>query len=262
MDSPRVLRSPYADLEIPDAELVPFVLHRAAVLADKPAIVCAATGRALTYGELARSIRQVAAGLHAKGIRKGDVVGLVSPNIPDFAVVFFAVTSLGAICSTVNPIATAEEIGAQFADSEAVLLFTIPDLYEKCSTASRLASTVREIVVLGDAPGATPYASLFAHGDTPPAVTINPADDVCALPYSSGTSGIPKGVMLTHRNLVSNLLQCEAAGVGIGESDVVIGVLPFFHIYGMIVVLCGSLRVGATVVSLPRFDLEHFLGTI
>lgn len=262
MDSPRVLRSPYADLEIPDAELVPFVLHRAAVLADKPAIVCAATGRALTYGELARSIRQVAAGLHAKGIRKGDVVGLVSPNIPDFAVVFFAVTSLGAICSTVNPIATAEEIGAQFADSEAVLLFTIPDLYEKCSTASRLASTVREIVVLGDAPGATPYASLFACGDTPPAVTINPADDVCALPYSSGTSGIPKGVMLTHRNLVSNLLQCEAAGVGIGESDVVIGVLPFFHIYGMIVVLCGSLRVGATVVSLPRFDLEHFLGTI
>lgn len=263
MDDVRVVRSPYPDVDIPDLPLVPFVMHRAAAHPDKPAIICAATGRQLTYGELDRAIRQVAAGLHAKGIRQGDVVGLVSPNLPDFAVVFYAVTVLGAICSTVNPIATAEEIGAQFADSEAVMLVTIADLYEKCSAAARLARTVREIVVLGTTPpGATAYAALFAHGDTPPAVAIDPANDVCALPYSSGTSGVPKGVMLTHRNLVANLLQCEAAGVGIRPTDTVIGVLPFFHIYGMVVVLGGTLRQGATIVSLPRFDLEQFLGTI
>ena len=262
MSQPMIIASPYPDVVVPDTALVPFVLHRAGELADRTAIVCAVSGRSLTYGELSANIRRVAAGLHAKGIRKGDVVGLVSPNLPDFAVVFYAVTQLGAICSTVNPIATAEEIGVQFADSEAVLLVTIPELLEKCTTAARLASTVKEIIVFGEADGATPYASLFAHGDEPPTVHIDAANDVCALPYSSGTSGIPKGVMLTHRNLVANLVQCEAAQVGMTPDDVVIGVLPFFHIYGMVVVMGGALRQGATIVSMPRFDLELFLGTI
>lgn len=262
MSQPRIIPSPYPDTSIPNSALVPFVLERANQYPDKAAIVCAATGRSLTYGELDVAIRRVAAGLHAKGIRKGDVVGLVSPNLPDFAVVFYAITLLGAICSTVNPIATAEEIGAQFADSEAVMLFTIPDLVEKCSAAARLASTVREIVVFGSVDGATPYASLFAHGDVPPSVEIDPATDVCALPYSSGTSGVPKGVMLTHRNLVANLRQCETAHMDIRPDDVMLGVLPFFHIYGMVVVMGGALRMGATIVSIPRFDLEQFLGTI
>lgn len=255
----RVIASPYPDVDIPDTTLVPFVLRRAAQHPDKTAIVCAASGRSLTYAELERSVRAVAAGLHAKGIRKGDVVGLVSPNIPDFAVVFYAVTLIGAVCSTVNPIATAEEIGAQFADSKAVMLVTIPDLYEKCSTAAKIAGTVRDIVVFGEAAGATPYAALFAHGDTPPRVDIDPATDVCALPYSSGTSGVPKGVMLTHRNLVANLVQCDAAGMGMTANDTVIGVLPFFHIYGMVVVMGGALRQGACIVTLPRFDLEQVL---
>jgi acyl-CoA synthetase (AMP-forming)/AMP-acid ligase II len=259
---PRVYQSPYPSIDIPDTPLVPYVLQRAAALAHKPALICGASGRQLTYGQLEQSIRQVACGLHAHGIRKGDVVGLVCPNVPDFAVVFYAVTTLGAICSTVNPIATAEEIGAQFADSEAVMLVTIPDLFEKCSAAARLASTVREIVVMGDVAGSTPYATLFTHGDTPPQVDINPANDVCVLPYSSGTSGIPKGVMLTHRNLVANLAQGAAADTGVGEDDVLIGVLPFFHIYGMVVIMGGALAQGATVVSLPRFDLEQFLTVI
>lgn len=259
MSQPRVYHSPYPPIDIPDTPLVPYVLQRAAELADKPAIICGVTGRQLTYGQLEQAIRQVACGLHAHGIRKGDVVGLVCPNVPEFAVVFYAVVTLGAICSTVNPIATAEEIGAQFADSEAVMLVTIPDLFEKCSAAARLASTVREIVVMGDVAGSTPYASLFTHGDTPPHVVIDPAQDVCVLPYSSGTSGIPKGVMLTHRNLVANLAQCNAVGVGVREQDVLLGVLPFFHIYGMVVIMGGALVQGATIVSLPRFELEQFL---
>ena len=145
-----VIRSPYPDIEIPDTPLVPFVLRRAAELGDKPAIIDAISGRGYSYAGLASAVRHVAAGLAAHGVRKGDVVGLVSPNTPDFAVVFYAIVSIGAICSTVNPIATAEEIGAQFADSEAILLFTIPELYDKCEAASRLAATVREIVVFGE----------------------------------------------------------------------------------------------------------------
>ena len=257
-----IIRSPYPDVAIPNSTFTEYVFANAAAFGEKTAIVCGATGRSYSYADLTKAIRQVAAGLAARGIKKGDIVGLVSPNTPDFAVVFYAVTVIGAICSTVNPIATAEEIGAQFADSEAVMLVTIPELYDKCETAARLASTVREIVVFGTHDGATPYAELFAHGDTPPVVEIDPGTDVCALPYSSGTSGIPKGVMLTHRNLVANLCQMDHEGGMLREDDRVIGVLPFFHIYGMVVIMGGALVNGATIVSLPRFELEGFLRTL
>jgi acyl-CoA synthetase (AMP-forming)/AMP-acid ligase II len=254
-----ILRSPHPDVVIPNTPLVPFVFARAAERGDKVAIICAATGRSYTYAGLAKAIAQVGAGLAKRGVKKGDVVGLVSPNTPDFAVVFYAITSIGAICSTVNPIATAEEIGAQFADSEAILLFTIPEMFEKCEAASRMASTVREIVVFGEHQGAVPYAEFFAHGDKPPVVDIDPANDVCVLPYSSGTSGIPKGVMLTHRNLVANLCQIREPATMLGPDDRVVGVLPFFHIYGMVVIMGAALVEGATIVSMPRFELEAFL---
>ncbi len=255
-----ILRSKLPDIVIPDTPLVAYVMQHAERLHDKTAIVCGVSGRSYTYGALADGIRRVAAGLHAQGIRKGDVVGLVSPNIPEFAIVFFAVVQIGAICSTVNPIATAEEIGAQFADSEAVCLFTVPALVEKCQAASRLASTVRDIYVIGDADqdGIIPFTSLWMHGDVPPDVEIDPANDVAALPYSSGTSGIPKGVMLTHRNIVANLAQMTASGF-LTADDTLVGVLPFFHIYGMSVIMAGAFVLGAKIVSMPRFELEPFL---
>lgn len=257
-----VISSPYSDVDIPRMSLVPFVMQRATECADRTAIVCAATGQSYTYHELSRMISQVASGLWALGIRKGDVVGLVSPNTPDFAVMFFAITTIGAICSPVNPVATAEEIGAQFADSEALLLVTTPELHAKCSVAARLASTIREIVVFGEADGAIPFASLLAHGDAPADVEIDADNDVAALPYSSGTSGIPKGVMLTHRNLVANLCQVRGSVPIINGNDHVLAVLPFFHIYGMIVIMAGALVEGATIVTVPRFDLEGVLRVI
>lgn len=266
----KIIRSPYADVEIPDVPIATLVLRHAKALADKIAITCAVTGTSYTYAELELAVRQVAAGLHARGIRKGDVVGLVSPNAPDFAVVFYAITTIGAICSTVNPMATAEEIGAQFADSEAVMLFTVPEMFEKCAAASRMAATIREIVVFGTLPGETPvdlpyavpYAGLFTHGDVPPVVAIDPAEDIAVLPYSSGTSGIPKGVMLTHRNLVANICQMHGSTNIVTETDTAIAILPFFHIYGMVVVMSAVLYEGGTIVTLPRFELEGFLHTL
>ena len=259
MSGANILRSPHPDVDIPDLPLVPFVLGRVSEFPDHPAIICGVSGKTYTYAQLDDAVKHVAAGLHAHGIRKGDVVGIVSPNLPDFPVVFYATVLIGAIASTVNPIATAEEIGVQFADSEAVLIVTIPELFEKCTAAAQLARTVREIVVFGEADGATPYRELFAHGNTPPVVEIDPATDVAALPYSSGTSGIPKGVMLTHRNLVANLQQMEAVTEVIDSTSRVLGVMPFFHIYGMVVVMGGALRQGACIVSMPRFDLERML---
>ena len=242
--------------------LVPFVLERVDEFAELPALICGSTGKTYTYRTLRDAVHTVAAGLSAKGIRKGDVIGLVCPNIPDFAVVFYAASLIGAVPSTVNPIATAEEIGAQFADSEALMIVTIPEMFAKCEAASRLASTVREIVVFGEHEGATPYKALWAHGSTPPMVSIDVHNDLTALPYSSGTSGIPKGVMLTHYNLVANLCQMVDVTAVISPGDHVLGVLPFFHIYGMVVVMSGALRQGAAIVTLPRFDLEQVLGVM
>ncbi|MEO7521753.1 MAG: 4-coumarate--CoA ligase family protein [Gemmatimonas sp.] len=262
MTDSMIFRSPTPDVAIPDTDVTTFVLRHADRLRDKTALLCGATGQRYTYGELATAIRRTQAGLQARGIGKGNVVGIVSPNTPDFAVAFFALCAVGAIPSTVNPIATAEEIGAQFADSEAIAVITIPALLEKCQTASRIASTVREIFTFGAAEGATPFDSLQAFGEQVRPVRIDSATDVAVLPYSSGTSGIPKGVMLSHRNLVANLVQTQAGTPMLTIEDRVIAVLPFFHIYGMTVILAGALAQGATLVTLPRFELEQFLRTM
>ena len=118
--------------------------------------------------------------------------------------------------------------------------------------------------MFGEAEGARPFAELL-QARRPAAVRPHrPANDLVVLPYSSGTTGLPKGVMLTHRNLVANLCQCEAMEnfEGFAERDVIIAFLPFFHIYGMVVIMMFGLAGGATIVSMPRFDLAEFLGLI
>ena len=107
MSEANILRSPHPDVDIPDLPLVPFVLERVSEFPDHPAIICGVSGKTYTYAQLDDAVKHVAAGLHAHGIRKGDVVGIVSPNLPDFPVVFYATVLIGAIASTVNPIATA-----------------------------------------------------------------------------------------------------------------------------------------------------------
>jgi acyl-CoA synthetase (AMP-forming)/AMP-acid ligase II len=132
----------------------------------------------------------------------------------------------------------------------------VPAALEQARPAAERAG-VEEVLVIGE----DSFAQLLAADrleDPPP---VDPAQDVAALPYSSGTTGHPKGVMLTHRNLVANLQQIDGA-IPTTEEDVLIGVLPFFHIYGMTVILNNGVRSGAKVVTMPRFDLEGFLRTI
>jgi len=114
------------------------------------------------------------------------------------------------------------------------------------------------VLVHGDAEGATPFASLLDAGGDPPRPEIDPGEDVVALPYSSGTTGLPKGVMLTHRNLVANICQ-TGAHHRITVDDRIVAVLPFFHIYGLVVIMLGTLSNGAALVTMPRFELAEFL---
>jgi acyl-CoA synthetase (AMP-forming)/AMP-acid ligase II len=254
-----IFKSPHPDLVIPHTALTPFVLGRAQELGPKVAIVEAQTGRSYTYEEINAGVRRFAAGLHARGFRKGDVLAIMSPNLPEYPIAFHGVATAGGVITTLNPTYTADEIAYQLNDSRARLLVTIPPLLAKAQEAAS-KSKVEEVVVFGEAPGAVPFASLLVDGQ-PPEVHIDPAEDLVALPYSSGTTGFSKGVMLTHRNLVANLVQAGAA-IEINERDKVMAFLPFFHIYGMTVIMNATLYHGATLVSMQRFDLEPCLQAV
>src|SRR5215211_8967105 len=252
-----MLRSPFPDVEIPDVPLSDFVLARAGELGDKPALIDGPSGRTITYAQLAGSVRAVAAGLVNWGFRQGDVFAHYAPNLPEYAVAFHAVASVGGVNTTANPLLTADELATQLRHCDARLLLTVPDMLDK-ATAAAEAAGVEEVFVYGEGDGATPFASLLQAGREPPAVAIDPAEDVVALPYSSGTTGLPKGVMLTHRNLVANICQMGPPH-HIDHDERVIAVLPFFHIYGMVVILNAALAHGATLVTMPRFDLADYL---
>jgi acyl-CoA synthetase (AMP-forming)/AMP-acid ligase II len=254
-----IFTSPFPDVDIPGTPLTPFVLRHADRLAAKPAVVDAASGRSYTYGQLARDVRRLAAGLRARGFRRGDVLAIMAPNLPEYPAAFHGTALAGGVVTTVNPMYTAAEIAVQLRDSKARLLVTVPALLEKAANAAS-GSPVEEIVVFGEAEGATSFASLLADADAGQA-GIDPATDPVALPYSSGTTGFAKGVILTHRNLVANLAQSSAA-FGIAENDKACAFLPFFHSYGMQVIMNSCLCQGATLVTMQGFELEPFLQAV
>jgi acyl-CoA synthetase (AMP-forming)/AMP-acid ligase II len=252
-----IVKSPFEDVEIPDVSLPSFVLGNAAARGEKPALIDGPSGRTLTYAALAGGVERVAAGLHERGFRKGDVFAIFSPNLPEYALIFYGVAAMGGVSTTINPLYTVDELAFQLEHSGASVLLTIPQFLERAREAADKTG-VTEIFVLGEAEGATPFSALVASRAAAPRVDIDPARDLVVLPYSSGTTGLPKGVMLSHRNIVANILQAVVPHTT-GERDVIIGVLPFFHIYGMTVIMNLALHLGATVVTMPRFDLEEFL---
>jgi acyl-CoA synthetase (AMP-forming)/AMP-acid ligase II len=255
-----IFRGPFSAVSIPEVPLTGFVLGRAAALGDKPALIEGPTGRIITYAELARSIQRVAAGLAARGFDKGDVFGILSPNVPEYAIMFHGVASMGGVTTLINPLYTDHEIAHQLKDAGARLLVTVPQFIEKARAGAALAG-IEEVLVFGECDGATPFASLLENDGEAPPVEINPREDLVALPYSSGTTGLPKGVMLTHYNLVANISQMKGLDYFV-DDDTLIAVLPLFHIYGLMVVLNSGLHAGATIVTLPRFELESFLKAI
>ena len=252
-----IVRSPLSDVEIPDVALSAFVLGDATARGDRAALIDGPSGRTISYGELAQGVRACAAGLAARGLEPGQVVGLFSPNLPEYAVVFHGIASAGGAVTTINPLSTADELARQLEAAGARFLVTAPPFAATATTAAARAG-VEEVFVFGQADGATPFAELLDDPAAAPDLRIDSAQHIVALPFSSGTTGLPKGVMLTHRNLVANVVQSNAL-LEADEDDVVIGVLPFFHIYGMTVIMNLALRYGATVVTMPRFDLEEFL---
>ena len=253
-----VFTSRLADVTIPSGTLPGHVLGQAAALGGKPAIRDAATGDTLSYAQLAAAVGSFAAGLAGRGFGRGSVLAILAPNIPEYPVVFLGATSAGGAVTTLNPTWTAGEIAGQLRSSRASCLVTVPALVD----TARAAGDGLEIIVTGGEriPGTVPYSSPLACRPAP-GPAIDPAVDLAALPYSSGTTGLSKGVMLTHRNLLASMAVLDSA-VHLREDDVALAVLPFFHIYGMNAIMNPALAGGATLVTMARFELGAFLRAI
>src|SRR5215831_12153957 len=251
-----VLTSRYRSRPIPEVSLAQFFRDAVAPRANEVAVVDGPTGRTYTFRQVLDLSASVANGLVARGINPGDRVAFVCPNLPEVALAYHGVIAAGAVAMMVNPLSTGEELVKYFGVGSPRLVITVAPLV----TAIRAAAPALPIIAIGDAPGSEPLGALLRGSTVPPAVAIAP-DAIAVMPYSSGTTGFPKGVMLTHRNVIAQCLAIEA----VNDSDVilpgapVLAVLPFFHIYGIMAFLTFGLMRGAKLVTMPRFDLEQYI---
>ena len=228
-------------------------------------MIDAPTGETLTFGQLASLIRRAARGFAARGFGKGDVLAIYSPNTLHYPVAFHGAAHAGGINTTVNPTYTPGELAKQLGDSGAKYLLTMGPFLDNARSAAEMAGGIEEILTFDGAEGTTSFEDLLEASELIDGPEIDPGGDLVALPYSSGTTGISKGVMLTHRNLVANMCQIEGTRSGsreISAHDTLVAVLPFYHIYGMGVIMNYALSKGASIVILPRFDLGTFLAAL
>ena len=252
-------KSPLPDVEIPNVSITAHVLRRAKELADQVAIRDASGTSAYTYTELSDAIHSLAGGLAARGVGPGTVIGLMAPNLPEYAIVFHGVAVTGAAVTTINPTYGAKEVRHQLQDAGAKILFTVAMFADTARTAVE-GTKVEEIVIIDRAvPGTTAMAEIF--GDPIEQVALDPETHTVVLPYSSGTTGLPKGVMLSHKNLVANIQQCIHA-IRYQDNEVALAALPFFHIYGMQVLMNGLICNGVMTVTMPRFDMVEALEAV
>ncbi|KAG2536892.1 4-coumarate--CoA ligase-like 1 [Panicum virgatum] len=258
--SPRPVAPIAADPELSISDLV---LRRAAACPSALALVDAATGRALTFGALRSAVLVASAALSSRArVRRGDAVLLLAPNCVLYPVCFLAVTALGAVATTANPLYTPREIAKQAADARAKLFVTVSDLLPKIADL-RLPT----ILLDGDGaslPDVTLYSDLVA-GVQETEYRRPPTwqSDTAALFYSSGTTGQSKGVVLTHSNFIAAATMVTSDQDQLGEGrNVLLCFLPMFHIFGMSVVTLGQLQRGNTVVVMARFDVDAVLAAV
>ena len=251
---------------IPDYEHIPLYVYLERAAGQWPDKVAIIDGdKRVTYAELLAQAQSFAIGLVGMGVQKGDRVALFAPNCAEFASVFFGVLMTGAIITTLNPSYRELEVAHQLNDSGPSILVTHSALEEVITLASPLVSGVRETISIGGVlPGAKTFEDVIASASGMlPEVEIDPDNDIAALPYSSGTTGLTKGVMLSHFNIGANVQQMNNRDeiASFRHEDVGILFLPMYHIYGMFF-LIASIAAGSTTTLMARFDMEDFLGII
>ena len=247
-------------------------------------------GKIYTYRQIGNFVARAAKGLQALGVRKGDRVGLFLPNTPYYVITYFAALKIGATVVNFNPLYVEREIEKQINDAGVTLMISVdvPSCLDKLEAMLGKKTTLSHIVV-GRMVDILPFAlglvyrvakrcdiavfprdsrhtlftDLIANDGRYETVDIAPHNDVAVLQYTGGTTGVPKGAMLTHANLLANAVQSQLSFPGVDWGrERMLGVLPFFHVFAMTVVMNMTIRIGGCIIMLPRFDLVQVVKTI
>jgi 4-coumarate--CoA ligase len=259
--------------EIPISNHLPlhtYCFEHLAEFADRPCLIVGSTGKTFSFAETHLVSRKIAAGLSNLGIKKGDVVMVLLQNCAEFIFSFLGASMLGAVATTANPFYTSAEVFKQLNSSRAKLIITQSQNVDKLREPEgenfpKLGEDFT-VITVDDPPEKCLHFSVIseANEDEFPTVSIEP-DDPVALPFSSGTTGLPKGVVLTHKSLTTSVAQQvdgENPNLYLNPEDVVLCVLPLFHIYSLNSVLLCSLRAGAAVLLMQKFEIGALLELI
>lgn len=272
-----VIKSPLTDIVIPKMRFLDRLWINFPAFQDHVAIECAETKKRYTYRELRKNMAVYATSLRKKlGVKENDVVAALLPNSPEFPVVALGTIQAGCIFSPINPIYKEIEISHQVSVTDPKVIITIPECYDNVIKGLNLAKSQAKIVII-DKPnkpvpdGAIKYSEIAESGEADYDLldkVEKKNDDVALIPFSSGTTGLPKGVEITHKNLLAaceimNKSENRFPNVTNGDfQDVLTCILPFFHIYGIVVNMIGSLVYGCKLISLPRFSTNVFFDVL
>ncbi|KAH8698307.1 putative phenylacetyl-CoA ligase [Talaromyces proteolyticus] len=273
-------KSSYPDIDVPNVDVWSFMFERKdrPFPDDKVMLVDSDTKRSYTFAQLRDTALTFAHGIKATwNWKKGDVLAIFSPNSIDTPSVMYGVAWAGGVISPANPTYTVEELAFQLSNSEAKAIVTqVPMLPVARAAAKKVGIPEDRIILLGDQRDPNAQFKHFtsvrnlAGTSRYRKTRVNPEKDVAYLVYSSGTTGLPKGVMLSHRNIVANVLQGKAGdgdkltwnGGPDGQGDKILAFLPFFHIYGLTCIIHSGVYTGYTIVVMPRFDIEKFCANV
>jgi acyl-CoA synthetase (AMP-forming)/AMP-acid ligase II len=248
--SPLLSLEPYPELHLSDMLAVTARRYPDRVAFSNP------EGASYTFAELWANSGRLARLLQEKGVKKGDTVGIYAPNCIEYPLIMHGIMRAGAIATTLNPLYREREVEHQLSDAAAVAVFCPAANLAVVEEARQHLPALMHVFEIESLP-----ALLKGVSSEPAPVAINPKEDLAVLPYSSGTTGLPKGVMLSHFNLTSNIRQLLATGM-ITSYSKLLDFLPFYHIYGMIILMNGGIAAGASQIVLSRFDPEQAMSII
>jgi len=255
-----IIRSKWPDVNIPEnLTWTEFAFQYFDKYGDRPAIIDAHSGRFFTYSQLKDQTHRFSSGLSKRGFKKGDVIAILLPNVLEYPIIFHGVSILGGVTTALNPYCSHEELSHYLKISRAKFLVTIPPLAKKAFSAGVLKG-ICSVFVIGQSENCESISSLLSDDGSafPRDMKINPKEDVVALPFSSGTTGASKGVMLTHYNLVAQIRVLFRHG----DPETIINVTPLFATYALSIIMGGHFHVGNTIVLLSRFEPSIFLQAI
>lgn len=250
------------DIKIEYKPLHTLVFESAKKYPDKTALIF--YGHKITFAQLAGAVIRAASVFHDLGVKKGDRVSIMLPNCPDFVIAYYAILSLGGIVVNTNPMYVEREIEHQINDSGSRMIVAYADLYHRIKNV-RSNTPLEKVIITGFAgkpekmPDDTLWFPDFYAVDRKPAppVKVDPLEDLAVLQYTGGTSGVSKGAMLTHANLYANSMQTNHFFVGEDKKELILTVLPLFHVYGMSSCMNLAMAAGKTLILVPRFLPEE-----